>query len=162
MANEDIFIKMVLDAWHIHVKRTDDLLDVLSDDQLAQEIAPGRNRGIYLLGHLTAVHDRMLPTLELGTSLYPELWKPFVESADKEATNIPDMQTLWGYWKQVNHKLAVGFASFTPKDWFQKHTSISSEDFEKEPHRNRLNLIINRTNHLADHLGQLLLLKPRA
>lgn len=162
MTREDIFIKMVLDAWSIYFKRTDDLFNSLSDDQLAQEIAPGRNRGIYLLGHLAAVHDRMLPILEIGDSLHPELWEPFVERADREVADIPDTQTLRGYWKEINEKLAAALATFTPDQWFQKHTSVSAEDFAKEPHRNKLNLIINRTNHLADHFGQLLLLKPRA
>ncbi len=46
MTSEDIFIKMVLDAWHTHIKRTDELFNSLSDEQLMKEIAPGRNRGI--------------------------------------------------------------------------------------------------------------------
>ena len=38
-------------------------LDSLSDEQLQKEIAPGKNRGIYILGHLIAVHDDMLAIL---------------------------------------------------------------------------------------------------
>jgi hypothetical protein len=37
--------------------------------------------------------------------------------------------------------------------------TVSPEDFAKEPHRNRLNVLISRTNHMANHIGQLLLLK---
>ncbi len=48
--NPDNVIKMVLDAWHTHIKRTDDLFNSLTDEQLMQEIAPGKNRGVYLLG----------------------------------------------------------------------------------------------------------------
>jgi hypothetical protein len=70
MAQQEVFIKMVLDAWNVYVKRTDDLFNALSDEQLLNEIAPKRNRGIYLLGHLTAVHDRMLPILGFGNALY--------------------------------------------------------------------------------------------
>lgn len=162
MTREDIFIKMVLDAWHLHIKRTDELFNSLSDEQLMNEIAPGRNRGVYLLGHLAAVHDRMLPLLELGNPLHPELWQPFVESPDKSVTELPSTQILREYWKEINTTLADKMSRFTSDDWFQKHTSVSAEDFDKEPHRNKLNLIINRTNHLADHLGQLLLLKPKA
>jgi len=36
--------------------------------------------------------------------------------------------------------------------------AVSDEDFSKEPHRNKLNVIINRTNHMSYHLGQLILL----
>ncbi|HWZ04565.1 MAG TPA: hypothetical protein VNX40_13200 [Mucilaginibacter sp.] len=52
MSNE-IFVKMALDAWHGQLKSTDSLLNKLSDEQLMQEVSPGRNRGIYLLGHLS-------------------------------------------------------------------------------------------------------------
>jgi hypothetical protein len=36
-------------------------------------------------------------------------------------------------------------------DWFSRHMLVSPEDFAKEPHRNKLNVIINRTNHMANH-----------
>jgi hypothetical protein len=159
MTNETIFIKMVLDAWLTHIKRTDELFNSLPDEQLMKEIAPGRNRGVYLLGHLAAVHDRILPLLGLGHPLHPELWNPFVERPDKEVTELPATQVLRQYWNEINTNLAGKISSLSPEDWFQKHTSVSPEDFAKEPHRNKLNIIVNRTNHLANHLGQLLLLK---
>ena len=46
-----------------------------------------------------------------------------------------------------------------PEDWFQKHSSVSAEDFAKEPHRNKLNIMITRATHLAYHTGQMALLK---
>jgi hypothetical protein len=52
-------------------------------------------------------------------------------------------------------------ATLQPAEWFNRHTVVSEADFEKEPHRNKLNLLINRTNHLSYHLGQLIYLKPR-
>ncbi len=161
MTSEDIFIKMVLDAWHTHIKRTDELFNSLSDEQLMKEISPGRNRGIYLLGHLAAVHDRILPLLELGNSLHPQLWQPFVESPDKAVAELPAIQVLREHWKEINTNLADKISALSREVWFQKHTAVSEEDFAKEPHRNKLNIIVNRTNHLANHLGQLLLLKSK-
>jgi hypothetical protein len=157
---QELFVKMALDAWHIHIQRTDNLFNSLSDEQLSKEIAPGRNRGIYLLGHLTAIHDRMLPLLGLGEPLYPEWYELFVTSPDKASVAIPTMGDLRQSWKKVNTTLAEHFSTLAPADWFQKHNAVSEEDFAKEPHRNKLNLIINRTNHLANHLGQLTFLKP--
>ena len=159
--NDELFIKMVLDAWYIHLKRTDDLFDSFSDEQLMSEIAPGKNRGIYLLGHLTAVHDKMLPVLGMGKQLHPELYHIFVENSDKTVASIPATADLRHSWKMVNNSLSQYFNKLTPAEWFQKHNSVSEEDFVKEPHRNKLNLIINRTNHLASHLGQLIYLKEK-
>ncbi len=158
---EELFIKMVLDAWDIQVKRMDDLFSSLSDEQLMNEIAPGRNRGVYLLGHMAALHDRMLPILGFGDQLNSEMYKIFVENPDKVIAKLPAIADLRVYWKNINTTLSKRFNNLTPADWFQKHNSISEEDFATEPHRNKLNIIINRTNHLSSHLGQLFFLEGK-
>jgi hypothetical protein len=107
------------------------------------------------------VHDRILPLLGLGNQLKPELYHVFVEQPDKAVANLPEASGLRIFWKEVNALLAEHFIKLTPQEWFQKHNSVSAEDFTNEPHRNKLNLVINRTNHLASHLGQLLYLKGR-
>src|SRR5215218_9862212 len=106
MTQQDIFIKMVLDAWHTHIKRADDLFNSLSDEQLLKEIAPGRNRGIYLLGHLAAVHDKMLPVLGFGNPINLEFYRIFVERPDKAITELPSILDLRLYSHEVNKTLA--------------------------------------------------------
>lgn len=159
---EETIIKMVLDAWHTQIKQADDLFNSLSDDQLMKGIAPGRNRGVYLLGHLTAVHDRMLPLLGFGDQRYPDLYPTFVENADKTETALPPTDDLRNYWKEINTVLAEKFSKLSIEQWLQRHNAVSEVDFAKEPHRNKLNVVINRTNHLSNHLGQLILLKPKS
>jgi DinB superfamily len=154
-------VKSTIDTWHQQVDRFTKVLDGLTDEQLQKEVAPGRNRGIYLLGHLVAVHDRMLPLLNFGPATHTELDAIFVESPDRSATETPSAGELRGYWKQVNEKLAGHINGLTPGDWFQRHTAVSEEDFKKEPHRNRLNVLMSRTNHLSYHYGQLIFLKER-
>lgn len=155
----DLFLKMVLDAWRQYISRTDSLLNELSDERLLLNIAPGKNSGKYLLGHLTAVHDRMLPLLRLGDSLYPELHDPFELKPDGPHIRPFDMTDLRDSWKEVNDSLNAHFSRLTLDEWLERHTAVSEDDFRNEPHRNRLNVVINRTNHLAWHYGQLLLLK---
>jgi hypothetical protein len=72
---------------------------------------------------------------------------------------MPSANELRTYWKNTNEKLASHFAKVKTDDWFLKHNSVSAEDFEKEPHRNRLTIVLGRTGHLAYHVGQLTLLK---
>jgi len=50
--------------------------------------------------------------------------------------------------------LFEGFASLSAVDWLKKHGAVSEEDFLKEPLRNRLAILLSRTNHLAYHLGR--------
>jgi DinB superfamily len=66
MTNEEILGVTVLNSWKLAINRFDKTLSELSDEQLQQQVAPGRNRVFYLLGHLTAMHDRMFPLLGLG------------------------------------------------------------------------------------------------
>jgi len=160
MTNQkEIIVKSVLDSWNARIHQTDELFNKLTDEQLQQEVAPGKNRGIYLLGHLTAVHDRMLPLLDFEQQLYPQLTDTFLNKPDKAVSEIPSAKELRGYWKDVNAKLAKHFADLPIDGWFEKHTSVTVEDFVKEPHRNRLNVVLGRTGHLAYHAGQLILLK---
>jgi DinB superfamily len=156
---QQLIIKMALDPWNTHVTRADNLFNSLSDEQLQEEAAPGRNSGIYLLGHLTAVHDALFPLLGLGEKLYPELEAIFIKNPDKSGIEKPMIKDLRNYWSEVNKKLSQHFNQFATDGWFQKHTSVNDEDFEKEPHRNKLNVLLSRTNHLAYHLGQLAFLK---
>ena len=156
---QQLFVKMALDAWYIQVDRTNKLFNALSDDQLKQEVAPGRNTGVYLLGHLTAVHDALFPLLGVGEKLYPQLEEIFIKNPDKAVLARPETKDLREYWAAVNNKLEKHFNSFTIDEWFQRHMAVSESEFEKEPHRNRLNVVLNRTGHLANHLGQLTFLK---
>jgi hypothetical protein len=159
MTTTEIILKMVFDRWNGSIKNFDVLLNSITDETLQKEIAPGKNRGIYLLGHLIAVHDDMLILLDMGGKLYPELYEPFLTSADKTTDQIPTATELRDFWNKQCGVLKQKFDNLKPEEWFEKHTAVSAEDFSKEPHRNKLNIIITRTTHLAYHTGQLQLLK---
>lgn len=159
MTTTDTVLKMIFDRWYGSIKNADKLLDALTDEALQKEIAPGKNRGIYLLGHLIAVHDDMLVLLDMGEKLYPELAEPFLRMPDKATEQIPSVGELRSFWNKQNEVLQQKFNSLEPAQWFEKHTAVSAEDFAKEPTRNKLNIIITRTSHLQYHSGQLALLK---
>lgn len=157
----ELFVKMAVDAWTSELKATNALLLKLTDEQLMREVAPLRNRGIYLLGHLAAVHDRMMPLLRFQEALHPELNKPFHDEPDKAVAELPSVAQLRKLWKEVNDTLLEYMKSLPAEEWFTRHANISEEDFPKEPHRNRLNVLMSRTNHLAYHRGQLVLLASK-
>lgn len=154
-----LFVKMILDRWYASILNCDTLLNAVSDETLQKEIAPGKNRGIYLLGHLIAVHDDLLILLDMGPKLYPELNEPFIKSPDKTVKELPTAQELRSFWTKQSEVIKQKFDNLKPEEWFEKHTAVSTEDFEREPHRNKLNIVVTRTSHLQYHLGQLQLLK---
>ena len=64
-------------------------------------------------------------------------------------------------WKKQNEELSGMFSRMTAEDWFSRHTSMTDEDLKKQPSRNKLSVLLNRTNHTAYHLGQLMLAKDK-
>ncbi len=159
MSTTAVFIKMVLDRWNASIKSYNTLISAIPDEKFAQPIAAGKNRGIYLLGHMIGVHDDIFVLLGTGPRMYPELEGPFVQSPDNAATPMPSVAALRTYWAKQCEVLNAAMATLSAEQWFEKHTAVSAEDFVKEPHRNKLNIIVTRTTHLAYHTGQLQMLK---
>ncbi len=162
MSNEPtqaLFVRMVTSAWTTQNKYLDDLLGSLTEAQWMQKTAPGRNSGIYLLGHLTAVNDGIIPLLDLGKRLYPALEEVFLSKPDDSGLPKPSVSELKNCWKEVNLALTNGMNKMSADDWFSRHTAVTAEAFAKEPHRNKLNILINRSIHQGYHLGQLAYLK---
>jgi hypothetical protein len=151
--------KIALDGWNTQITRANKLIDGLTDEQLLHEVAPSRNSGLYLLGHLTAVHDAMLPLMDLCEKLHPEMEEVFIKNPDKSSLQKPSAKQVRENWHQVNTHLTQKMEALSGEQLLDKHNSVSAEDFEKEPHRNKLNIIIGRTGHLAYHLGQMAFLK---
>ena len=154
-----LFVKMVMLAWQNQNNEVNKLLDALSDAQLSAQTAPGRNTGVYLLGHLAAINDNLFKILNLGERLHPELDAVFLDSPDKAGVEKPSIDELKKYWNEINEKLTGRFKSMQPADWFTRHMSVSEEDLAKQPHRNKLNVLMNRTAHQSYHLGQMAYLK---
>ena len=153
-----LLLKMILMAWEAQNNYLNKLVSSLTDEQLAKEIAPGKNTGVYLLGHLIAVSDGMLPLLGFGDRLFPEMEEVFIKNPDNSGQNFTSVAELKQRLEAVNTKLNAQFISADVDGWLSKHTAVSSEDFVKEPHRNKLNVVINRTGHMAYHIGQMRLI----
>jgi hypothetical protein len=159
MTAEQTFVATALNTWKITNAKAGKLFSALTDEQLQQEIAPGKNRLIYLYGHLIAVHDRILPLLGLGERLHPELDAPFLLEAENRALPSPSVADLKKWWDEVNGALLTAFERLSPEEWLQPHTAVSAEDFARNPLRNRLSVLLSRATHVDYHLGQAALAK---
>jgi len=159
MDKEQLFIKIATQAWDTQITRINRWLYGVTEEQLMEEIASGKNRGIYIVGHLLAIHDAMNKILGVGPRAHAALDEAFVKNPDKSAFDMPAVDTLKRYWNEVHENLSNHFKEMQPGDWFKRHHLMTDEDFAKEPARNKLSVLINRTNHAAYHLGQLRLFK---
>ena len=157
MTSHELPVKVAINSWRLVVERADKIFSKLTEVELLAEVAPGKNRVIYLWGHLIAVHDAMFSILGLGSRLYPNLDAIFLENSDKAVAEIPSAAQLRQYWDEVNGKLLSQFQSLSADEWLLRHHAMSEEDYAKDPTRNRLAVLLNRTNHLSYHLGQVIL-----
>jgi hypothetical protein len=156
--SEQALVTAALSSWKGNIDRADRIFSPLNEEQLQKEVAPGKNRLIYLWGHLTAVHDRMLPLLGLGERLHPELDSIFITSPDRTVAKLPTTEEIKKSWNEVNSRLFAGLESLSPTQWLERHSSVSEEDFAKDPSRNRFAILLSRTAHIAFHVGQTVLI----
>lgn len=152
---------MAMQAWETNLKRMNDTFASLTDEQMMADIVPGRNRPLYLLGHMAAVHDRMLPLLGLGERKMEHLDNAFLINPDKAVVELPSIAELRAHYAEANESINRQMGLLRGDEWFEKHTSVSEEDFAKEPHRNKLSILNSRAHHVSYHLGQLMMAKNK-
>jgi hypothetical protein len=157
MGTDGVYVALALKVWKAQIERADKLFGSLSSEEVQRDIAPGRNRLLYLWGHLTAIHDAMLPLLGLRDRRHPEFDVAFVSNPDKSRASIPSHEQVRQAWNAVNSDLRKGIEAMTWSDWLERHTAVSEEDFAKDTSRNRFAVLLSRTNHLSYHLGQAVL-----
>lgn len=161
MTPEKVFLDAALRSWRSNMDRASKFFSSLTREELELEVAPARNRIVYIWGHLTAVNDAILPLFGFGQRRYPELDNTFVAPVDHAVLQIPSGSELNQIWTELDLVLWAEFQKLSPSEWLQRHEGISPEDFVAEPHRNRYASLLGRTGHLAYHYGQAILAKRR-
>jgi hypothetical protein len=157
MTTQQLSVTVAMNSWKLVAERAGKTFSNFTEDELFKEVAPGKNRIIYIWGHLIATHDAMVSILGRGPRLHPELDALFISNPDLTAKQLPSARELKNYWDEVNTKLLSEFARFSPDEWFERHHAMSEEDYAKDPTRNRLAVLLSRTNHMSYHLGQVIL-----
>jgi len=158
--DQQLFVQMGLASWNLQLTRAEKAFNAFSDDDFYRQIAPGKNRIIYLYGHLAIVHDMLKETLGLGTCSKPEYVELFLKNPDDANAAYPTLDELKAYWAAIHAELSALFAALPADQWFVRHNSMTDEDFVKDPSRNRLSVLLNRAVHVAYHIGQVNLVKP--
>jgi hypothetical protein len=157
MTTEERFAATAVSSWKQVINRLNEAVATLTDEQLLRQVAPNKNRVIYIVGHLVAVNDRLFPLLGLGERLHPELDDVYLTNPDGKVPDPLSTAELKSAWSEVHNKLTAGIDAMPPLQWLERHSAVSEEDFAKEPLRNRLAVLASRTNHLSFHAGQLVL-----
>lgn len=154
-------ISLIIKNWEERNDKVTEYFNIYEEDVYYKEVSPGRNRAIYLFGHLVSTNDGLISILGFGNRLYPELASIFLTSPDKTVEEIPTLAQLKQHWLAVNELLSKKFAEMTPAEWLNRHERVSEEDFAKDPSRNKLNVLLSRLLHQNYHFGQLAFLHSK-
>jgi hypothetical protein len=154
MAIEQAFVTPALSTWRSNLKSIEDLFAGMSDEELLNEFLPGKNRYVYLMGHLAAVHDRMLTLLGIGQRLHPELDQPFLTSKDR-ASETPPVAEIRKAWVEINAALNAAMEALPAAAWLEKtHVGLgrglceraSSQPVQRAPESHEPSLVPLRSD----------------
>jgi uncharacterized damage-inducible protein DinB len=141
--------------WDTYNRRTQKVLETIKDENFHKPIVNGGNSPSWLLGHLADTEDALLELFGISKRLYPELNKIYHHEKGSNQTGHLTKEELTIRWKAISEALDKAFKSWSEAEWMGRHTAVSEEDFKKEPHRNKLNVMLSRVEHKASHLGQI-------
>jgi hypothetical protein len=102
-------------------------------------------------------NDRLFPLLVVGQRRYPDLDRVYIDQPDRALEDPVAPSILKTASDEVARQLTEALERFSPEEWLEKHTAVSDEDFAKDPVRNRLAVVLSRTNHMSYHFGQIML-----
>jgi crotonobetainyl-CoA:carnitine CoA-transferase CaiB-like acyl-CoA transferase len=140
--------------WTTYNTRMQKVFDSIDDKRYFEPIAEGSNSPSWILGHLVETEDNLLVLFGIRERLYPDLKDIYHHKRESNQTGHLSKDELVKRWKAVSAELDKAFKSWSESNWMGRHNAVSEEDFRKEPHRNKLNVMLSRVGHKASHLGQ--------
>lgn len=136
------------------------IINSLSDDDLKKEISPGKNHGVWLLGHLITCEDDFALFMGKGVITYLNYHEMFSEGTKLQPVeNYPPISEMREKWKEMlikNKKIYDELIDDELEEPYSK-TENSISDFCKT----KKDIAVHWQVHLMYHAGQLSVLIPK-
>jgi hypothetical protein len=137
-------------------------LGALKDEELAMEVIPGRNHGVWLLGHLIAEDDDLSLYINKQPPLFPEYQTLFGQSSVcKPVGECPPASQLRREWEEVCEKNTKLYATLTDEMLDEPHEMIQGK-IEDDFFRTKERVLTEWQFHQVYVAGQLGLLLGKA
>jgi uncharacterized damage-inducible protein DinB len=144
--------------WDAYNRSMLKVLETISEEDFHKPIVPGGNSPSWLLGHLADTDDALFELFGIRNRMFPDLAKIYHHERGTNLSGHLTKEELSSRWKAILNELDSAFKKMNESDWLARHMVVSEEDFKKQPHRNKLNVLLSRVTHKASHLGQIALL----
>lgn len=151
-------LQICLLQWDTYNKRMQKVLDGITESNFNKSIVPGGNSPSWLMGHLVDTDDRLLELFGIRQRLFPDLSTIYHHERGSNQSGHLSKAELTERWKKILAELDRAFQAMSEAEWMGRHQAVTEEDFKKEPHRNKLNVMLSRVGHKASHLGQIAML----
>ncbi len=146
------------ELWQNMISWASGYIDRLADEDFTSELAPGRNHGVWVLGHLIESEDELSKFLGKGEMLFPEYEETFgMKSKLLPPSEYAPVATLREQWKQVVAKNDAMFRNLKDAEWDEPHALVKGnvkDDFYGTKGR----CVYLWNLHQMYHVGQLALL----
>ena len=152
-------LEICLLQWDTYNNRMQKVLDTITEENFNKPVIAGANSPSWILGHLADTDDKLLELFGIRKRLFPELEKIYHHERGSNQSGHLTKTELITQWRSILAELNRAFKAMSESDWHGRHQAVSEEDFKKEPHRNKLNVMLSRVAHKASHLGQVAMQK---
>lgn len=141
--------------WNMYNNRMQKVFETITEENYYKPIMANGNSPSWIMGHLADTDDALLELFGIGNRKHPELKTIYHHERGTNQSGHLSKTDLMTKWKSITAELDKAFKSWSENEWLNRHTSVNEEDFKKEPHRNKLNVMLSRVGHRASHLGQI-------
>ena len=105
-------------------------LNALSERDIKQELSPGKNHGVWILGHLIVSDDDFSLYMDKGDLLFPEYREIFAQGSKLlKPEQYPADSLMREQWKQVIKKNKIIYESLNDNE-FNEESKNPSRDPE--------------------------------
>lgn len=158
---DDLISKKFLEQYVMMHEWLNNYINALSDEEYKMELSPGKNHGVWILGHLIESDDDFSVYMGKGDFLFPEYVELFGQGSKlKPPENYPPVQDLKNNWKVLFEKNKKIYENL--KDHELEESPENMDDKMKEYFKTKGTVVMAWQLHQMYHGGQLSVLVARA
>lgn len=158
---ENPLSKKFAEQFELTVWWINDTLSRLSDNDFNLELFPGKNHGVWILGHLVVSDDDFSKFMGRGELLFPEYSEIFRQGSKVlPVENYPSVSELKKCWDDVCQKNRKIYLDLKDFEFDEPHAML--EDAEKDFFKTKGKVIMTWQLHQMYHNGQLAALLSKA
>jgi len=158
---ENILSKQFQRQHEMMIEWVNGIIEPLSDEEFKMELSPGKNNGVWLLGHLIVSDDDFSEFMGKGEAIFPQYIIFFGQGSKiLPAESYPPVTELKDAWKKVCDKNRKIYSGLSDDELQQPHALV--KDFDIDYFKTKERVIMAWHLHQLYHAGQLGILVARS